>query len=193
MPNYDYRGVDKRGKKVSGSMEADGERMLRQLLKQRGIFLTAVGKGRKEGQSLLSTEIDFQELFERISPMDIAIFTRQLATLVRARIPLADALAACVDQVEKPKLKKKLVKIRSDVNEGISFAYALEQHKDIFGPLYSNMVRSGEASGTLDEVLMRLAEFSEASIKLKQKISSALNISKNQDFRIDGVVAWNDT
>jgi general secretion pathway protein F len=174
MANYDYKGLDKRGKKVSGSLEADSEKMLRQILKQRGIYITQIGSGRKAGESLLNTEVDFQALTERITPLDISLFTRQLATLVKARIPLADALHASVDQVDKSKFKKILVKIRSDVNEGLNFAYALEQYPKVFPPLYSSMVRSGEASGTLDQVLVRLAEFSEAEIKLKQKISSAM-------------------
>lgn len=174
MPNYDYTGADKRGKKVKGTMEADSPKMLRQILKQRGIYVTQIGTGRKAGQSILSAEVDFAAMFEKITPQDISIFTRQLATLVKARIPLADAIAACVEQVEKPKLKKILVRIRSDVNEGVSFAQALDQYKDVFGPLYSSMVRSGEASGTLDAVLVRLAEFSEASVKLRQSISSAM-------------------
>jgi general secretion pathway protein F len=174
MANYDYKGLDKRGKKVSGSLEADSEKMLRQILKQRGIYITQIGSGRKTGESLLNTEVDFQALTERITPLDVSMFTRQLATLVKARIPLADALNASVDQVDKSKFKKILVKIRSDVNEGINFAYALEQFPKVFPPLYSSMVRSGEASGTLDQVLVRLAEFSEAEIKLKQKISSAM-------------------
>jgi general secretion pathway protein F len=174
MPNYDYTGADKRGKKVKGTMEADSPKMLRQLLKQRGIYVTQIGAGRKSGQSILSAEVDFAELFEKVTPQDISIFTRQLATLVKARIPLTDSLAACVEQVDKPKLKKILVRIRSDVNEGVSFAQALDKYRDVFGPLYSSMVRSGEASGTLDAVLVRLAEFSEASVKLRQSISSAM-------------------
>jgi general secretion pathway protein F len=173
MPAYEYRGIDKRGKNVKGTLDADNERQLRQLLKQRGVLLTKIGKG-AQGQGLLSQEVDFNALFEKITPQDIALFTRQLATLVKARIPLSDALAACVEQVEKPKLKKIVSKLRTDVNEGLSFAHSLEQFEDVFGGLYSNMVRSGEASGKLDQVLMRLSEFTESSVKLRQKISSAM-------------------
>lgn len=173
MPAYEYKGVDKRGKNVKGTLEADHERQLRQLLKQRGIMLTKIGKG-GEGQGLLSKEIDFGEMFESIGPSEIALFTRQLATLVKARIPIADALAACVEQIEIPKFKKIVSKLRTDVNEGLSFAHALEQYDHVFGSLYANMVRSGEASGKLDEVLMRLAEFTEASVKLRQKIKGAM-------------------
>ena len=82
MPAYEYRGVDKRGKNVKGTLEAENERQLRQLLKQRGVMLTKIGKG-GEGQGLLSKEIDFGEIFEKIGPAEIALFTRQLATLVQ--------------------------------------------------------------------------------------------------------------
>jgi type II secretory pathway component PulF len=68
MPNYDYAGVDKRGKKVKGTMEADSFKMLRQLLKQRGIYVTQIGAGRKAGQSILSAEVDFNAMFEKITP-----------------------------------------------------------------------------------------------------------------------------
>lgn len=173
MPAYEYKGLDQRGKQVSGTLEADTERQLRQLLKQRGVMLTKIGKGSKQG-GLLSQDVDFAAMFEKITPQDIALLTRQLATLVKARIPLSDSLAACVEQVEKPKLKKIVAKLRTDVNEGLSFAHSLEQYNEVFGPLYANMVRSGEASGKLDEVLMRLAEFTESSVKLRQKISSAM-------------------
>lgn len=174
MAVYEYRGINRAGKEVKGSRDAESEKALRALLKKEGVFITRIGQGRKEGESLLAAEIDFAAYFERITPSDVAIFTRQLATLVKASIPLADALAACSEQVEKPKLKKILGKIRTDVNEGSSFANALDQYPEVFGGLFASMVRSGEASGTLDKVLLRLAEFTEGSVKLKQKIVSAM-------------------
>ena len=174
MAVYEYRGINKAGKEVKGSRDAESEKALRASLKKEGVFITRIGQGRKEGESLLAAEVDFASYFERITPSDVAIFTRQLATLVKASIPLADALAACSEQVEKPKLKKILGKIRTDVNEGSSFAAALEQYPEVFGGLFASMVRSGEASGTLDKVLLRLAEFTEGSVKLKQKIVSAM-------------------
>ncbi len=174
MAVYDYKGLNKAGKEVSGVREAENEKALRQLLKKEGIFLTRVGKGSQKGQSLLATEVDIAQYFERISPTDISVFTRQLATLSKAGIPLVESLGACVDQVEKPKLRKILAKIRQDVSEGTSLAAALAQHPKVFSPIFGNMVRAGEASGTLDQVLLRLAEFSEASVKLTQKIKGAM-------------------
>lgn len=178
MPAYDYRGLDKAGKEVKGAREAESEKALRLLLKRDGIFLTRVGKGSKgkgaQSGGLLAKEVDVAAFFERIKAIDIALFTRQLATLTRAAIPLVESLGACVDQVEKPKLRKVLSEIKQDVVEGLSLAGAMAKHPAVFGPIYSNMVKAGEASGTLDEVLVRLAEFTEASVKLRQKIKGAM-------------------
>jgi general secretion pathway protein F len=174
MAVFDFKGLDKAGKEVKGVRDADNEKALRSLLKREGIFLTQVGKGRKEGQGLLATEVDIAQYFERITNTDIALFTRQMATLLKAGIPLVESLSATVDQVEKPKLRKILVKIRQDVSEGTAFAVALKEHPKVFSPIFYNMVRAGEASGTLDQVLTRLAEFTEASVKLKQKITGAM-------------------
>lgn len=176
MPAFDYKGINKAGKEVKGVRDAENEKALKALLKKDGIFLTRVGKGQTKGEggSLLATEVDFAQYFERISPTDITIFTRQLATLTRAGIPLVESLSACVEQVEKPKLRKVLAKVRQDVKEGASLAAALKNHPDVFNPLFGNMVRAGEASGTLDKVLLRLAEFNEASLKLTHKIKSAM-------------------
>ncbi|MBU1429457.1 type II secretion system inner membrane protein GspF [Myxococcota bacterium] len=176
MPAFDYKGINKAGKEVKGVRDAENEKALRSALKKEGIYLTRVGKGQKKGEggSVLATEVDFAQYFERIRPTDITIFTRQLATLTKASIPLVDALSACVEQVEKPKLRKVLAKVRQDVKEGSSLAIALQNHPDVFTPLFGNMVRAGEASGTLDQVLIRLAEFNEASLKLTQKIKSAM-------------------
>ena len=174
MPTYHYQALNSRGKKVKGSKDAENERVLRQLLMREGLVLTQLGDQVGAGQGLLQKEINFGEMFESVKPEDVAIFTRQFATLVKARFPLSDALAACVEQIEKPKLKKIVAQLKTDVNEGVNLAASLEQYEDVFGPLYSNMVRSGEASGTLDEVLMRLAEFTEAQVELTRKIKSAM-------------------
>src|SRR5690349_184297 len=100
--------------------------------------------------------------------------TRQLATLIGAGIPLFESLNALIEQVEKESLKRALTAVREQVREGTSFAKALEAHPRIFPPLYVNMVRAGEASGTLETVLDRLTQFMESQAKLKGKVISAL-------------------
>lgn len=174
MAAYEYRGIDKSGKEVKGVRDADNEKSLRAALKREGIFLTRVGKGKVKGGTGLSKEVDFAQYFEKIKPADVAVLTRQLATLVKAGIPLVEALGAVSDQIEKPKLRRVIAKIRQDVSEGATLAGAVSKHPEAFSPLFPNMIRAGEASGTLDQVLTRLAEFTEASVKLRQKIKGAM-------------------
>ena len=99
------------------------------------------------------------------------MLTRQLATLVGAGIPLFESLNALIEQIENEQLKRALTQVREQVREGISFAKALEAHPTIFPPLYVNMVRAGEASGTLQQVLERLTQFMESQAKLKGKVT----------------------
>src|SRR5258708_39241827 len=99
---------------------------------------------------------------------------RQLATLLRAGIPLFESLNALIEQVENEALRRALTNVREQVREGISFAKALEAHPTIFPTLYVNMVRAGEASGTLETVLERLTSFMENQSKLVSKVTSAL-------------------
>ena len=174
MPAFEFKGLNRAGKEVAGVRDADSEKALRAALKREGIFITRVGRGQKKGQGLLATEIDFEQYLERISQSDIALFSRQLATLTKAGIPLVEAISATVDQTDKKKLRRVLAKVRQDVSEGSSLAGALEQHPTVFSPIFPNMIRAGEASGTLDQVLARLADFTENSVKLKSKVQSAM-------------------
>src|SRR4051794_5047043 len=111
---------------------------------------------------------------ERVQPQEVAAFTRQLATLLKAGIPLAEALGALSEQADNKKFEVVLAEIRQKVNEGSSLADTLAQHQSIFPELYTNMVRSGEAAGNLDSVLARLAEFLDAQFALRSKVSGAL-------------------
>ncbi|MSP71609.1 MAG: type II secretion system protein GspF [Myxococcales bacterium] len=174
MPSFDFKGLDKAGKDISGVRDADNEKSLRTMLKRDGIFLTSIGKGSKKGGGVLATEVDVAAYFERISPSDLAIFTRQLATLTKAGIPLVECIGAVADQVEKPKLRKIIGELKQDVIEGSSLAAAIGKHPEVFSPIFTNMIRAGEASGTLDRVLTQLAEFTEASVKLRNKVFSAM-------------------
>jgi general secretion pathway protein F len=174
MPAFEYRGIDRAGKDVKGVRDADNEKSLRVLLKRDGIFLTSVGKGARKGGSALSQDVDLAKYFERVTQQDLAVFTRQLATLCKAGIPLVESIAAVSDQVDKPKLRKIVGQIKQDVTEGASLAVAVGRHPETFTPIFTNMIRAGEASGTLDRVLLQLAEFTEANVKLKNKLVSAM-------------------
>jgi len=186
VPVFEYVGKSGGGKTVKGVMDVDNVRALKAALRRDKIFLTeykqtsakgSKGKSRvKAGktQQSGSSDIDLQEMLTRISPMDVAEMTRQLATLQKAGVPLVDAMTAIVDQVENPKLKRVLSEVRTDLNEGTAFHRALAKHTKVFGSTYSNMVRAGESSGTLEIVLQRLADFTEAQVRLRNKVIGAL-------------------
>ncbi|NUP06142.1 MAG: type II secretion system inner membrane protein GspF [Polyangiaceae bacterium] len=174
MAVYEYRGIlIGSGKPTKGVRDADNAKTLRSLLRKDGILLTSA----TEEQAVKEREkrdIKVFNVFSRPSTGDIAVMTRQLATLLRAGIPLFESLNALIEQVEKETLKRALTNIREQVKEGTSFAKALEGHPTIFPPLYVNMVRAGEASGTLEAVLERLTLFMENQAKLKGKVTAAM-------------------
>jgi general secretion pathway protein F len=171
---FEYRGIlVATGKPVKGVRDADNPKALRTLLRKDGVLLTGATEG-KASEERSKKDLRLFQFFGRPSTSDIAVTTRQLATLLRAGIPLYEALSALIDQVEKESLKRALSAIREQVREGISFAKALEQHPKVFSPLYVNMVRAGEASGTLETVLERLTHFMESQAKLKGKVGAAL-------------------
>ncbi|MFY0574455.1 type II secretion system inner membrane protein GspF [Cystobacter fuscus] len=180
MPVFEYKALDSAGKSIRGMLEADSAKTLRSQLRKENKFLTevigqadgnraAVRKGANAAQA--DREVNFGKMARgRISTDDIAITTRQLATLLGAGVTLVEALTALVDQVEKERFKIILSEVKSRVNEGSSLADALAVHQKVFGSLYVNMIRAGEHSGALDKVLMRLADFTESQSKLQQKI-----------------------
>lgn len=184
MSMFEYKGLNNKGRDVSGVLEADNPSDLKTKLVRQQVFLTGyketsqgsegVGIGTSQKGGLLSKEVKFGDLFDRIKLMDIAVMDRQMAVLLRAGISMGEALQALVDQQEKISLKKVLTTIRTRVNEGKSLADAMEEHKKVFPPLHINMVRVGEASGTLDLVFERLAEFTESQVQLQSKVISAM-------------------
>lgn len=173
MPVYEYKGLTAAGKAVKGIADAENKANLRAALQAKGIFVTDVFEGKEQAQKN-NSDIDLKKMFEFVGLRDISLITRQLATLLRAGIPLVEALSALVDQADKDELKRVLTDIRRQVNEGSSLANALREHPKMFTDLYVNMVRAGESSGNLDTVLERLTEFLEAQMSLRAKIIGAM-------------------
>ena len=173
MPVYEYRGRNRAGKKTKGIETAESKNALRKMLQKKGIFVTEIYEGRG-ARKQSSKEVDFARMFERVTLADIAMLTRQMATLLRAGIPLVDALRALTDQTEKEELKRVLSDVRRQVNEGSSLAKALGGHDKYFSDLYVNMVKAGENSGNLDVVLTRLTEFIDAQMDTRGKIVAAM-------------------
>ena len=173
MPLYEYNALDKKGKSCKGVVDADSEHSAGSKLRRSGKYPVTIQEslsGKKSGQPPLLG----RTLFERITTDEIHVVTRQLATLIGAGIPLVNALASLVEQSANPALKRVLGSIRDSVNEGSTLTLALAQHPKLFSNIYINMVRSGEASGSLEVVLERLADFGENQKALHAKFKTAL-------------------
>ena len=173
MAIYAYKGIDARGKSVKGIRDAESAKAARTLLRRDGILATDILE-QSEAARKASRDIDFRRLFRRVSPMDVAVATRQLSVLLRSGVPLVEALNALIEQLDQPELKAAFTDTRNQVNEGSTLADALKAHPKIFLTLYVNMVAAGEASGTLEEVLGRLAEFLDDQTRLQSKVRGAL-------------------
>lgn len=176
MPAFAYTGLSKSGKAVKGIESADNVAALKQNLKRIGIFLTAVSETNQNLPSVGAggREIDLSALFDRISQKLVSRNTRLLATLLCAGVTLPEALQALTDQVESRRFKGVLGDVANKVNEGSSLADAISRYPDVFLPLYINMVRAGEASGSLETVLLRIADFMDQQEELKGKVTSAM-------------------
>jgi general secretion pathway protein F len=173
MPVYSYVGLSPEGKNVTGIIDADSPRAARLKLRKTGVFPTNVTETSVDARSPRASR-SISRLFERITPQELAVVTRQLSTLVSAGLPLVECLSALIDQVDTERMKRMLTQTRERVNEGSSLADALREHPKLFSDLYVNMVRAGEASGALDVVLLRLADYTESTAELRSKLRSAL-------------------
>lgn len=177
MPAFEYKGFDGRGKAANGVKDADSPRALRALLKRQGVYVTelreagerAVGDGKG-----LRRDVDVKAWFDRVRPQDVAMITRQLGTLLKAGIPLVESLQALMEQATSAKLSRALAEVRTKVNEGTALGDALAEHPQFFPDLYVNMVRAGEAAGNLEQVVLRLADFMDGQVRLRNKVMSAM-------------------
>jgi general secretion pathway protein F len=176
MALYEFQGLNDAGKAIKGMREADSQKALRATLRKEGVFLTDVKFGAGTGaKGKEAADADAKKFFVgRVSSDDVAIMTRQLATLVGAGIPLVEALNALVEQIEHPRLRRIVSQLKQRVNEGSSLGDAVADHPKVFTNLYINMIRAGESSGALDIVLIRLADFTESQAKLRSKVVGAL-------------------
>ncbi len=164
MATFAYVAKVEDGRKVSGLLEADTQEAVLQALHRKGLVVIQIKK-RIVRSSLL---------FGGIRLDDLAIFSRQMATLVDAGIPIVGGLEAVAEQLENPALRAVVMKVKTAVEQGTNLTEAIAKQSAVFSPLFVSMVRAGEASGHLDEVLDRLATYLEKSATLQRKIRSAL-------------------
>jgi len=169
MAQFSYTALDTAGKRHEGTTEADSVAAVTQLLTKQGLRPLVVKKA-AGGNDVMA----FFTKRQKIKTKDLVIFTRQLATMFNAGVPLVKSLATLQNQTENPVFKKHLQEISKDVESGTSFADALEKHSKVFSPIYVNMVRAGEAGGILDEILKKLALQQEKDAKIRGKFKSAM-------------------
>jgi len=175
VPVFSYKGVSEAGKAIRGFVDAENDRSARAKLRRDGVFLTdlSVTTGSEARRSDAPARRFSFDMLRRVGGTDLAIATRQLATLIGAGIPLVEALGALTEQVESPRLKGAISQIRERVNEGASLADALSM-TSLFGDLYVSMVRAGEAGGALEQVLERLADYLESEVRTRNKVVSIM-------------------
>ncbi len=174
MPVFAYKGVNESGRSTRGHLDAESSRAATLKLKSAGIFLTELVETGADAVPAPGAGLQLKlPSLQRISSLDLAVATRQAATLVGSDIPLVDSLRSLTEQVENARLKTVLGSVRDRVNEGASFADALAAAGP-FSDLYVGMVRAGEAGGALDVVLARLADYLEGQVRLRNKVSSII-------------------
>ncbi len=174
MPVYEYTALNAKGKTISGIVDAESAPAARQKLRTSKIYPVDIKETRKSSPKKQPWLSGFTKSFARIKPVEISLMTRQLATLVSAGFPLVTAIDTLIPQTKTQNFKKVLAEIKDSIVEGNSFASALTPYPGIFSPVYINMVKAGESSGTLEIVLDRLADITEKQQALNSRIKAAL-------------------
>jgi general secretion pathway protein F len=179
MPVYQYRGYKQDGGSATGIIDAESPKVARLKLRKDGVFPTEMSEQGAAGQVTAASQISTGSPSSvggrsALGPGDIAMMTRQLATLLVAGLPLVDALGVLLEQTDKKSVKSILADIREEIRGGKSYSVALERYPREFSQIYVHMVRAGEASGALDQILFRLAEFLEKQLALKHKVTNAI-------------------
>jgi len=193
MPVFKYMAIDKNGNKTSGEENAGSQKELRAKLKKSGMVLTGasmkgggnvsfgakkkskpVAKGQGKVAAKPGKAKPKRRLISRIKTKEKAVFTRQLATMIGAGVSLLKSITVLTDQNENPAFKSKLEMIKSDLTSGVSLSEAMAKHPKLFDKLYTSMVRAGEASGSLETVLERLAISLEKTEAIRGKVKSAM-------------------
>src|SRR5690349_16176478 len=172
MGAFEYTAVDSAGKERKGILEGDTARHVRQMLREKHLLPVTVGEvAQKEAKRQQQRSFTFSR---GISSGDLSLFTRQLATLVRAGLPLEESLLAVSQQTEKPRVQSIVLGVRAKVMEGHPLADGLSEFPRVFPEIYRSTVGAGEQTGKLDTILERLADYTENREQIRQKVLAAM-------------------
>ncbi|GGW90732.1 type II secretion system inner membrane protein GspF [Alteromonas halophila] len=185
MAAFAYKAVNDRGRNSSGVLEGDNPRQVRQQLREKGLIPLEV---EQVAERASAGKAGFSLFKPRVSAADLALLTRQLATLIESALPIEEALLAVAEQCEKPRQKNMMMAVRSKVVEGHGLADALAQFPSVFDELYRAMVAAGEKSGHLDTVLTRLADYTERRQQTRSQIIQAMIYPSLMMFFALGIV-----
>jgi general secretion pathway protein F len=174
MAVYEYKALDSKGKNTSGIIEADSRLSASQTLKKMALYPLAISETTEKTIETKRKDFSLRIVLERVSRGDISVFTTQFAALVEAGMPVVTSFEIVIQQTEKKSMKKMLSVIKEEVNKGATLADAFKLFPRHFSPLYVNMVRAGEESGSLEIVLRRLADFLESQNEMRSKIQATL-------------------
>jgi general secretion pathway protein F len=172
MPAYHYLAMNPAGREQKGIIEAESEKHARQLLRDKTFIPLEVRAAQKKQSAQPSSFIFTRQ--HKLSSKDLALLTRQLATLLSAGLPIEEALSAIAEQAEKSRIKGLIFSVRSKVMEGHALASAMREHPEAFSALYCATIAAGEKTGHLDKVLLRLADYTEQQWQMQQKLKTAL-------------------
>ena len=167
MSTYVFKAMDLTGGKARGEVEADSKQAVSDQLKARGLIVLDIADKHS------SREIEIN-LFKSVSAQELAVFSRQLATMITSGMSILRALYVLEDQTESKFLKETIVQVRKDVEAGLALSDAMERHPKIFNPLFVAMTRAGETGGMLEDALIRVADQLEKDASLKRQIRSAM-------------------
>lgn len=188
MPRFRYVAMDAKGTETEGVLDAENQTQAISMIRSRGMFPTRVtdlsGGAGKKAEAIAEAKVAIsgknssalsKALFQKsVRPKHLMVFTRQLATLIQAGLPLLRSLRILFKQEKNPALKEALSGLSESVEGGSTFSEALAQYPKVYNKLYVNMVKAGEAGGALEQVLVRLAEFMEKAERIKNRVKSAM-------------------
>ncbi|MES9996010.1 type II secretion system F family protein [Desulfovibrio aminophilus] len=173
MPSFTYKAITESGSRVTGTLEAESADAARLLVAEKGLIPSSVRRTRSGGGQVKAGG-GWAARFTAVKPQDVILFTKQFRTMLSAGIAVVQTLEVLENQTENPRLRAALIDIAQDIRQGASLYRAFLKHSAVFTPLYCNMIRAGEISGTLIDVLGRLIYIVEHEFKVKKDIKSAL-------------------
>lgn len=173
MAEFKYKARDSKGVMIEQTLVADNATSAREKLRAANLFVIDITEV-KAGADIVAKLNEYLEKSKKVTLKDMTIFSRQFATMINAGVSMARALAVLADQSENTRLRQIVKQIKDDVEQGSELSAALGKHPDVFSTLYVSMVKAGEMSGALDDVLNRLAVFLEKQSKLANEVKSAM-------------------